>query len=70
MTLGRGGIERSLEISGILVGAGLIVEGISLLWSGPAAFLWFIFMGELLMGAGVFLYLYSLAAKTPRVENQ
>jgi len=55
-------MERKLKISGILVIAGLFVEGISLIWSHPTAFLTFILLGGSMMAAGILFYLYSLAA--------
>jgi TRAP-type C4-dicarboxylate transport system permease small subunit len=55
-------IERRLQVSGILVITGLIVELATLRWSHPTAFLSFIFFGGALMAAGILFYLYSLVA--------
>ncbi len=53
-------IERRLRLSGILLILGLIIEACSLNWAHPTAFLAFIFVGGLLMAAGILVYLYSL----------
>jgi hypothetical protein len=53
-------IERRIQISGVLVIAGLIVELVTLKWSHPTAFLSFIFLGGFLIGTGILFYLYSL----------
>jgi len=53
-------IEQRLQVSGVLVITGLIVELATLKWSHPTAFLSFIILGGLLMGAGIIFYLYSL----------
>lgn len=55
-------IERRLRISGVLLILGLVIEGASLLWSHPTAFLIFLFFGGLLIGAGILVFLYSLVA--------
>lgn len=53
-------IEHRLRVSGVLLLLGLLVEAGSLLWSHPTAFLAFVFVGGLLLAAGVLLFLYSL----------
>ena len=53
-------LEQRLRISGLLVIVGLVIELISLRWSHPTAFLFFVIAGGLFMGAGMFLYLVSL----------
>ena len=53
-------MERRLRISGVLIILGLIVELISLKWSHPTSFLFFIFVGGLLITAGMLFYLFSL----------
>jgi uncharacterized membrane protein YccC len=55
-------LVKRLRISGMLVGLGLAVEAFSLLWSHPTAFLAFMFLGATLVGAGVLVYLWSLAS--------
>jgi len=53
-------VERRLRIAGILIILGLVVELISLSWSHPTAFLFFVIVGGMLMAAGMLFYLYSL----------
>ena len=58
-----GGIESRLRLSGILLMIGLAVEAISLLWSHPTAFLFFLIVGGLCMTGGILLYLYSIVSR-------
>jgi hypothetical protein len=53
-------LERRLQISGIILILGLLVEGLCLLGRGPIAFILFVGLGGLLFVAGVLGYLYSL----------
>ena len=53
-------IERRLQVSGIILILGLLVEAICLFGRGPIAFILFVGLGGLLFGAGIVLYLYSL----------
>jgi hypothetical protein len=55
-------IERRIRWSGLLIGTGLIVQLLTLLWNHPLAFVAFLLLGSPLVGAGVLLYLYSLVA--------
>ncbi|HEV7505492.1 MAG TPA: hypothetical protein VGS07_11315 [Thermoanaerobaculia bacterium] len=52
---------RRLQLSGLLVALGLVVEAITLFWSHPTAFLVFLGLGGLLVAAGVLLYLFTIA---------
>jgi hypothetical protein len=56
-----GSIYRRLQISGVLVIAGLLAEGVCLLWSRPLAFVALVVFGGLLISVGVLFFLYSLA---------
>jgi len=60
MTLQKLGLKGRLQISGLLIIAGLLVELVTLKWSHPTAFLFFLLLGGSLMGAGILFYLYSL----------
>ena len=60
-----GSMDRRLRISGILVVAGLLVEGLCLMWARPIAFIVFVSVGGALMGLGVLLFLYSLVSAAP-----
>jgi hypothetical protein len=55
-------MQRRVRISSTLVLLGLVIELISLLWSHPTAFTFFLIPGALLMAAGALLYLYSLVS--------
>ena len=59
-------IERRIRIAGILLIAGLLVELVTLRWSHPTAFLFFLLLGGALMALGVGIYLLSLVS----VENK
>ncbi len=52
--------ERRLQMSGIILILGLLVEGLSLLGHGPIVFILFVALGGILFAAGILLYLYSL----------
>ncbi|MFN7927788.1 MAG: hypothetical protein U0Y68_07555 [Blastocatellia bacterium] len=56
-------LEKRLRRSGLLVATGLVVELITLHWTHPTAFLFFLLLGGTLMGLGIVLYLYSLVAR-------
>jgi hypothetical protein len=57
------GLQRRLQICGIWVFAGLLVELVSLFFlNRPSSFVIFMFLGGLLIAAGILLYLYSLVA--------
>ena len=60
MNTNAAGIHRSLQISGVLLFLGLVVECVSMVWRAPLAFLLFAFVGGTLLLAGILLYLYSL----------
>ena len=56
-------LEKRLRIAGILILAGLIVELITLKWSHPTAFLFFLLLGGSLMAMGMLLYLCSIVSR-------
>lgn len=55
-------IERRICFSGILIGAGLIVQMITLAWDHPLAFVAFLVVRCPMVGAGILFYLYSLVS--------
>jgi hypothetical protein len=55
-------MEKRLRVSGILIILGLIVEGLSLIWARPIAFVVFILVGGTLITAGIVVYLLSLVS--------
>ena len=63
-------IERRIRLAGILLIAGLLVELVTLRWSHPTAFLFFLLLGGALMALGICVYLFSLisAENKPPVE--
>ncbi len=56
---------RLLQISGILLILGLIVEALSLCWNTAASFMAFMIFGGLLFIGGVLIYLYFLFIASP-----
>jgi hypothetical protein len=55
-------MERRLRISGVLIILGLIIEAFSLVWVHALAFILFAYVGGLLIGMGIVVYLYSLVS--------
>jgi hypothetical protein len=51
-------VEKRLYVARLLVGSGLIVQLLTLLWIHPLAFLAFLFLGIPLVAAGAVFYLY------------
>ncbi len=54
--------DRKLQLSGILLILGLLVEALCLLGHGPIAFIVFAGLGGLFFAGGIILYLYSLVS--------
>jgi hypothetical protein len=54
--------ERKLQLSGIILMLGLIVESLCLFGHGPIPFIVFLTVGGVLIACGVLLYLYSLVS--------
>lgn len=55
-------IERRIRLAGILLIIGLLAELVTLWWSHPTAFLFFLFVGGGLMAIGIVVYLLTLAS--------
>lgn len=55
-------LERRLQVAGLLLILGLLVQGVCLLWSRPLAFLVFAGIGGLFLLAGIIIYLFSLVS--------
>jgi hypothetical protein len=53
-------LERNLQISGIILIFGLVVEALCLLGRGPISFLVFIGLGGLTFALGIACYLLAL----------
>jgi hypothetical protein len=63
-------LERKLQLSGIILILGLVVEALCLLGHGPIAFIIFAGLGGILFTAGIFLYLYSLVSTKAEQSKQ
>ncbi len=55
-------IESRIRLAGILVGVGLVIQMLTLLWTHPLAFVAFLVLGCPILAAGVLLFLYSLVS--------
>jgi hypothetical protein len=60
MMLSAKPLERKLQVSGIILMVGLLVDAFSLMGRGPIAFLVFVCLGGLLVFVGIAGYLLSL----------
>jgi hypothetical protein len=58
--LSTNSLERKLQISGIILIFGLVVEALCLIGRGPIAFMMFTGLGGLLFLAGIAYYLLAL----------
>ena len=56
-------MERRLQLSGILLILGLLVEALCLLWTRPLAFILFLGVGGLPLGLGMLVFLFSLVSR-------
>ena len=55
-------MEKRLQIAGIFLIAGLLVEALCLFWALPITFVIFATVGGLLMFIGLAVFLYSLVS--------
>jgi len=55
-------IEWRIKWAGLLIGAGLVIQLLSLVWIHPLSFVVFLILGCPLVLAGAVLYLYSLVS--------
>ena len=62
-------MQRQLQVSGILLIIGLIIEALSLCWNNTLAFMSFAVVGGLFFVSGVLLFLYSLVSSKATVSN-
>lgn len=63
-------LERKLQLSGIILILGLLVEGLCLMSHGPIAFMLSVGFGGVLFAVGILLYLYSLVGAKVESSNQ
>ena len=59
-------INARLRLAGILIMIGVLVEGLSLVWSHPLAFLAFVGVGGLALAMGMAVYLLALVSPRSR----
>ncbi|MXZ33915.1 MAG: hypothetical protein F4X19_02120 [Acidobacteria bacterium] len=59
----RSGLAGRLQLSGLLIAAGLGIEVATLYWNHPVSFFLFLCVGSLLVGAGMLLYLWSVVTR-------
>jgi hypothetical protein len=55
-------VERGTWRASVMIGAGLLLQALTLLWAHPLAFVAFLVMGCPLIMAGIMLYLFSLVS--------
>jgi len=55
-------LERRLQLAGIVLIVGLLVEALCLIWARPLAFVLFAFVAVTLLGIGCLLFLYSVVS--------
>jgi len=60
--LSTNAFDRKLQISGMILIVGLVVEGLCLLSGSPIGFILFVGFGGLLIAMGMLYYIYSLAS--------
>ncbi len=53
-------LHRRLQLSGIFMAAGLLIQMVTLYWAHPLAFVMFIVLGGTLVTVGILLYLYAI----------
>jgi hypothetical protein len=57
-------MEKRLQIAGIFLITGLLVEAVCLVWALPITFVIFAMVGGLLMFIGLAIFLFSLVTTT------
>lgn len=71
MKLSQIGMGQFFRASSVLIILGLLVEIVSLLWFHPLSFVLFAFLGAILIGLGIMVYLASLVfAAIPLSKNR
>lgn len=63
-------IENRIRLAALLVLAGLVVEAVTLNILHPLSFVMFAALGVLLIGAGIVLFLISLAGEPARAQGE
>jgi hypothetical protein len=55
-------MKKRLQIAGVLLIIGLVIEAVCLLWARPISFVIFVALGGLFLFAGVVTFLFSLVS--------
>jgi hypothetical protein len=58
-----------LQVSGMLLIVGLVIEALSLCWNNAFSFMSFAVVGGLFFASGFLLFLYSLVASKPAAND-
>jgi len=56
-------MERRLQVSGILLLLGIVVEMLCIVWTRPIAFIVFVAVGGLFLALGVLAYLMAILSR-------
>ena len=59
----RGGLAGRLQLAGLLIATGIMVELGTLFWNHPISLFLFLSLGTGLAGTGMVLYLWSVATR-------
>jgi hypothetical protein len=63
MTARANSMEKRIQVAGIILIAGLLIEALCLLWARPISFVIFVAVGGLFLFAGVVVFLFSLVSR-------
>jgi hypothetical protein len=58
-------ITKRLRVAAMFITAGVLVQGLSLIWNHPLSFLAFLGIGGLAALAGIVVYLFALVSPRP-----
>lgn len=59
----RGGFAGRLQLAGLLIATGIVVELGTLFWNHPVSLFLFLALGAGLIGSGMILYLWSVVTR-------
>jgi hypothetical protein len=65
---GAASMEKRIQVAGVLLIIGLVIEAVCLLWGRPISFVIFVAIGGLFLFAGVVVFLISLVSTTRASE--
>jgi hypothetical protein len=63
MTAKANSMEKRIQVAGIILIAGLLIEALCLLWARPISFVILVAVGGLFLFAGVVVFLFSLVSR-------